>query len=437
MAVGIVARTHARAPSASERQARRLRALSRSPWTVALLVTLVYCLWTAGYLLSGHSVLDLAHISRRFALQSHASSVIAFPADFAFAPSAGYDGQFNYFIALDPAHAAAYIDRPSYRYTRILYPLLARGAALGQPALVPYSLPLINLLAVAGGLLVVGLWLRRKGRSPWWALLYGLSAGLFIAYQFDLAEPLAYGLAALGVYLLDFGGRRRVLWASLVFALAALARETTLVFPLVYAALAWAPSKGQMADSVWATARRAAALVALSCGPLLAYKLFLAHWLGASGLSSDLLPTAYPLQGFVTSTARGVDWWQQLESVVLPAVLVAAVAVWWLLRSVRARREAGPWLVLAHVTLFVLFLGPLSYANLTASARVSVGLALAAIYCLPALGVGRMVPSAGEDEHEHVVRRGGWPAWARVAVLLAGLLWLLPTAEVLLTFGSR
>lgn len=434
MAVGVLAHTRTQAASASERRARRLRALRRSPWTVAALVALVYYLWTAGYLLAGHSVLDLAHVGRRFALQSHASSVIVFPSDFAFAPSAGYDGQFNYFIALDPAHAAAYLDRPSYRFTRILYPLLARAGALGQPALIPYALLLVNLLAVAGGVLVVGLWLRRKGRSPWWALLYGFSAGLFIAYQFDLAEPLAYGLAALGVYLLDFGGRRRMLWAGLAFALAALARETTLVFPLVYAGLALVPGRGRMAEDTWAAARRPVVLVALACGPLLAYKLFLLHWLGGSGLSADLLPTAYPLQGFVASTARGADWWQQLESVVLPAVVVGVVAVWVLLRSKRARREAGPWLVLAHVVLFVLFLGPLSYANLTASARVSVGVALAAIYALPALGAGSMAALADKDEQ--TARRHGWRARAQAAVLLAGLLWLIPTAAAVLTFGS-
>ncbi|HEU5438211.1 MAG TPA: hypothetical protein VFU88_02880 [Ktedonobacterales bacterium] len=438
MPVEVVARTRTQALTASERCARRLRTLRRSPWVVAALVAVVYCLWTAGYLLAGHSVLDVAHVGRRFALQSHASSDIVFPPDFAFAPSAGYDGQFNYFIALDPAHAAAYIDRPSYRYTRILYPLLARAAALGQPALVPYSLLLVNALAVAGGVLVVGLWLRRKGRSPWWALLYGFSAGLFIAYQFDLAEPLAYGLAALGVYLLDFGGRRRVLWAGLAFALAALARETTLVFPLIYAALAAVPGAQRRAESAWSALRRAATLVALTCGPLLAYKLFLARWLGGSGLSSDLLPTAYPLKGLVISTARGVDWWQQLASVVLPAVMVGAAAAWALLRSTRARREAGPWLVLAHVTLFVLFLGPLSYANLTASARVSVGVALAAIYCLPALGAtSAAMPDVEAGQAGQAGRRRGWRAWTQAAVLLAGLLWLIPTAEAVLTFGSR
>ncbi|MEO0562413.1 MAG: hypothetical protein AAF125_09875, partial [Chloroflexota bacterium] len=36
----------------------------------------------------------------------------------------GYDGQFTYFIARDPAGAAPLIDVPAYRYQRILLPAL-------------------------------------------------------------------------------------------------------------------------------------------------------------------------------------------------------------------------------------------------------------------------------------------------------------------------
>src|SRR5258707_12883358 len=50
----------------------------------------------------------------------------------------------------------------------------------------------------------------------------------------DLTEPMAYALVALAVYLLDFGGRRRVLWAALCFGVAVLTRETAAVFAVVY-----------------------------------------------------------------------------------------------------------------------------------------------------------------------------------------------------------
>ena len=60
----------------------------------------------------------------------------------------------------------------------------------------------------------------------------GLSPGLLLGVQRDLTEPLAYALVAAGVFLFDYGGKRRLLWAGLTFGLAGLARQTTLVFPL-------------------------------------------------------------------------------------------------------------------------------------------------------------------------------------------------------------
>src|SRR5581483_3116679 len=68
-------------------------------------------------------------------------------------PSAGYDGQFYYRLALDPVNwsrtAFGITMDQSYRYTRIGYPVLAWLASLGQHQLVPMALVAINLLGVA------------------------------------------------------------------------------------------------------------------------------------------------------------------------------------------------------------------------------------------------------------------------------------------------
>jgi hypothetical protein len=61
----------------------------------------------------------------------------------------GYDGQFSYFIALDPVGAAPYLGAPAYRYGRIGYPLVVRVAALGKPDWVRGSLVVVNALAIA------------------------------------------------------------------------------------------------------------------------------------------------------------------------------------------------------------------------------------------------------------------------------------------------
>src|SRR5258708_1360963 len=103
----------------------------------------------------------------------------------------GYDGQFSYWLAIDPSPAAAgsHFDVPAYRYQRILYPLLARALALCQSALVPWTLILVNLLAQVAGTLAVEAWLKAHAVSSWYALTYGLWVGLVAAIRLDLNEP--------------------------------------------------------------------------------------------------------------------------------------------------------------------------------------------------------------------------------------------------------
>jgi hypothetical protein len=65
----------------------------------------------------------------------------------------GYDGQFYYRLALNPAnlHRSAYgirFDNP-YRVQRITYSVLAFVAAAGQMAAVPDALVAVNVLGLA------------------------------------------------------------------------------------------------------------------------------------------------------------------------------------------------------------------------------------------------------------------------------------------------
>lgn len=361
-------------------------AARRSAWTVAGVALALYALWIGVYLLSGHDARDFTVSSPKFVLRSDASSVIRYDPSYHYATHSplGYDGQFCYYIALDPVNARFYVDVPGYRYGRILYPMLARLVALGQPPLIPLALVLVNWLALGGGTAALALWLRRKGRSPWLALLYSLYPGLFFAVQRDLTEPLAYALVALAVYLFDFGGRRRVLWAGVAFALAGLARETTLIFAVVYAlALLWTTRSAEATDGVRARLvagwRPAALLLALSFAPLALLKLFLARWLGPTGVPSTVLPVLLPFQGLL---AQGP--WQGQQTLVvagdvLPALLMAALGVFVLARR---RATVEVWALLANVALCVVLLNPTSY-DLMAAGRVMSGVVLAALLCVP------------------------------------------------------
>jgi len=112
----------------------------------------------------------------------------------------GYDGQFAYYIARDPAGGWRYCDVPAYRYQRILYPLLAWALALGQPGVVPWTLVALNVAALVGGTYFTERLLETRGVSRWYALVYGLYGGLVAGLRLDLTEPLAYGLVQAGLW---------------------------------------------------------------------------------------------------------------------------------------------------------------------------------------------------------------------------------------------
>ncbi len=103
----------------------------------AYVVACIYLLFIGlDSLLHGHNALYYVHIGSRYALHElHGTG--------------GYDGQFFYYIARDPLHAAPFLSHPAYRYQRIVYPLLVAVLSLGQENLIPYMLLLVNFVAIA------------------------------------------------------------------------------------------------------------------------------------------------------------------------------------------------------------------------------------------------------------------------------------------------
>lgn len=143
----------------------------------------------------------------------------------------GYDGQFVFYIARNPhpAEVAPHLDVPAYRYQRILMPLLARLAALGNTDLLPWALIGLGILSQAVGTFLVAELLHGWGASRWYALVYGLWVGFALAVRLDLPEPLAFALVV-GALL---AGERKHPWLScLLYCLALFAKEVTVVFLL-------------------------------------------------------------------------------------------------------------------------------------------------------------------------------------------------------------
>jgi hypothetical protein len=141
----------------------------------------------------------------------------------------GYDGQFVYYIARipDPYQVQPFLDVPAYRYQRILFPLLARYISLEDISLIPWVLPLINILAQTAGTWIVALLLAEWGVSPWYALAYGLWVGFSLAIRLDLPEPLAYALVGGAILSLE----HKKNWLSwILFGLALFTKEVTILF---------------------------------------------------------------------------------------------------------------------------------------------------------------------------------------------------------------
>jgi len=172
-------------------------------------------------------------------------------------PSAGYDGQFYYRLALDPANwnltAFGITMDQSYRYTRIGYPVLAWLLSLGQHQLVPVVLVVINLLAVAAMAVLGGMFARESGRHALWGLAFAAYFGLVISVGRDTAEPLAEACMLGG--LLAYRRSKPIL-CTVLFMVGAITRETILLAPAAIAvtrlvAMARRQVRPGLADLTW------------------------------------------------------------------------------------------------------------------------------------------------------------------------------------------
>src|SRR5690349_9834132 len=161
------------------------------PYQIVLLVCAAYLLLTV--LMSGGDSRVFVTLGDCFAQCSVAVCTIG--------PENGYDGQFAYYIARDPSHAAPCIDVPAYRYQRILLPIMGRVLALGSENVIPLAFMAINLIALVGSTALLENLLEVQKVSRIYALAYGLFGGLVIAVRLSTSEPLAYGLAVLAIWL--------------------------------------------------------------------------------------------------------------------------------------------------------------------------------------------------------------------------------------------
>jgi len=196
----------------------------------ALIVALVTFLLAGGWVVlllsGGRAPIDLMYPGEESGIAPLVAE--AFGADVLIEDSNGYDGAVFWAMARDfPAFddTAPYMAEPRYRHQRILTPAIASMGGDGTGAAI--VLLVLGPVGVALGAWAIADIAVRHGRPAWLGILFFFP--LLLAAAWGLSEPMAFGLAMVGVALCDRG---RIGWAAVAFALGALAREPAALMAL-------------------------------------------------------------------------------------------------------------------------------------------------------------------------------------------------------------
>lgn len=336
---------------------------------ICTLLVLTYIIFRFNHLLTKEGIYSAIGIGRAFVTRNNVSEVISSKAKYV-TSEIGYDGQFFYYIALDPVKAHYYIDDPIYRYTRIFYPMLTRFLSFGNYNLIPYILLILNISAVISSVFVLGLWFKKFNYSPFYSLIYGFFPGVFFSLTRDLSETVAYFFAILAVFLFSFKLKRFFLLSSSFFSIAILTKEVTALFPLAFS-LSFFLKKEK---------RKGLIFILISFLPIVLYKLFLITWLGTS--NSDLLsafPVLIPFSG-LNQTMLNFQRERQIYSIIIPGLIMGSFAVYSISKKKFSKEVI---LVLLSVLLFVVFLNKKSFFEYAASSRINIGVVIPILFSIP------------------------------------------------------
>jgi hypothetical protein len=287
--------------------------------------------------------------------------------------SEGYDGQFVYYIAIDPRPETVrpHLDVPAYRYQRILLPWLARLLSLARPEVIPWTLALLGILSQTAGAWAVGRLLDGWGANRWYALAYGLWAGTSLGVRLDLPEPLAYTLVAGAILAVQ----RKWDWLGwILFGLALFAKEVTILFVI-----------GQLLAYLWEKKWRSAA--GLSLAGLMPYALF-QIWLwrifGQPGIASGgAMATSFeiiPFIGLWRIGAYNLPYLLAMSLVFAPSIVLPALwGIWAAVRRAFNRERNVVVLGLLLNSLAIPFLPFSTFRETGGLLRFASGMVLAVV----------------------------------------------------------
>jgi hypothetical protein len=143
----------------------------------------------------------------------------------------GHDGRFFFIqsmdpLLLDPDSNAAFLDRPTYRSQRMIYPALVGLASPFGPDAVAWAMIAVNVIAFCVGTIGTARLASSLGLSPWWGLTFAANPGVRFELGISGGGVVAFGAV---VWALLFLQQKRIKPAVLAFAGAVLAREVMIV----------------------------------------------------------------------------------------------------------------------------------------------------------------------------------------------------------------
>lgn len=284
--------------------------------------------------------------------------------------SEGYDGQFGYYIALDPnpQRVRTHLDVPAYRYQRILLPFLARVFSFGDQKAIPYWLVFIPLFGQVLGTAYVAKIIDEMGQKPLLALVNGLNAGSLLAIRVALPEPLAYGCVAVALYAY----LKRKYWLTAIWLLMAfLAKEVTVVFggAILCSLLIRRDWKGS------------AILLGIGFLPFLLWQVWLWQVFGEMGLGSGGEGATgfewIPFMGLMRIATYNTVYFAAMLFVFAPLVVLPSIwGVWVSFRDILRGKREGVTLALFFHCLMMYSLPFSTYRETGGILRLSVGFVL-------------------------------------------------------------
>ena len=142
----------------------------------------------------------------------------------------GYDGQQFLSLALDPGlqnpDTITALDNPSYRYRRILYPLMGYVLGLGNPTLIPYAMVAINGVTILILVWVLSNYFKSYPQFQSYPLFVLCIPGVWMVLSLSTADLLSNLFLVTAVY--GYSQRKPPLTA-IALGLGCLTRETILL----------------------------------------------------------------------------------------------------------------------------------------------------------------------------------------------------------------